>query len=587
MPHSLRHDLSTTTRQRLRRLVPLALGAALVACGGGNSTQVAWNDSADGSALGPVNAPAPSTSSPAPTPPAQPSPTPSPPPPPPPPASPCSGGTYLFCEDFESSAAGAASSANWTIDTNAGTATIDATHARGAAALHLHTVDNGRAFLLPKSFAPPNNSFYGRMWLWVDAFPTKPDYAHFTMVEASGTGSGTLVRPIGGQYIPGMGNGNALWGVGSDGGPTGDWTNWKPSAPTSGSKWTCMEWQADASNNAVNVWIDGIAQPDLSVSTSSHGGNNVDFVFPMFNQIKLGWQLYQGGATPGQFDVWLDDIAMSSTRIGCDGAASPAPAPAPAPSNVNCSAMTLCDDFESSSAGSGPDSSRWAMVSPNCSDNSGSAVVDTAQFHSGGKSMRITTGPNYCGHTFMQSNLVASMGNTVYGRFYVRLSQALADPHITFVSMCDAADAAAVSGNCDVSNVNNSKLQTKSKELRMGGQSGIAMWNRERDDATVPSLSPAGIALSTPLTANVWHCVEFGIDQAAGLLQTWVNGVSIPGLQIDGSPTNEVDTRWLQNGNWRPQLKDFKLGWEQYSAAGTTLWYDDVALHTSRIGCGD
>jgi endoglucanase len=164
------------------------------------------------------------------------------------------------------------------------------------------------------------------MWVWVDAFPSKPDYAHFTLVEASGTGNSTLVRPIGGQYIPAPSAGKALWGVGSDAGPTGDWLNWQTTTPALGGRWTCMEWQMQAANNGVSVWIDGVAKPELSASTQNHGGSNVDFVFPTFKQIKVGWQLYQGGTTPGQFDIWLDDIALASTRLGCGSGTSPAPA---------------------------------------------------------------------------------------------------------------------------------------------------------------------------------------------------------------------------------------------------------------------
>jgi hypothetical protein len=33
--------------------------------------------------------------------------------------------------------------------------------------------------------------------------------------------------------------------------------------------------------------------------------------------VKIGWQLYQTGTTPKTFDVWLDDIALADSRIGC------------------------------------------------------------------------------------------------------------------------------------------------------------------------------------------------------------------------------------------------------------------------------
>ena len=224
----------------------------------------------------------------------------------------CSGA--LFCETFESLADGPAQpTSTWAPMTNNGTLTLDAMHARGARALHVRTMGNGRAYIQTTSFAPPSNSFFGRMYLWVDAFPTAPNYAHYTLVEAAGTGAG-LIRMVGGQYVSGNG---ALWGVGSDGGPTGDWTNWKTSAPAESGKWLCMEWEVQAMDNTVRIWIDGVAKPDLTVSTTMHGGTQVDFVFPTFNRVWFGWWLYQAGPTPNQFDLWMDDIALATTRVGC------------------------------------------------------------------------------------------------------------------------------------------------------------------------------------------------------------------------------------------------------------------------------
>lgn len=220
----------------------------------------------------------------------------------------------LFCEDFESLMPGPAVAANgWSTVTNNGSLTIDGAHATGKNALHVHTQGNGRAFIQLSPFAPPGNSFFGRMRAWVTAFPSAPDYAHFTLVETSGSQPG-FIRPIGGQYIPGKG---VLWGTGSDGGPTGDWTNWKESAPAEAGKPLCLEWQLAASDNAIKVWINGEEKADLFVNTKQHGGSAVDFVFPTLNSIWFGWWLYQAGSTPPDFDLWLDDIALSSQKLGC------------------------------------------------------------------------------------------------------------------------------------------------------------------------------------------------------------------------------------------------------------------------------
>jgi hypothetical protein len=44
----------------------------------------------------------------------------------------------------------------------------------------------------------------------------------------------------------------------------------------------------------------------------------VDFVFPEFDTVRVGWQLYQADPTPASYDMRLDDVALATERIGCD-----------------------------------------------------------------------------------------------------------------------------------------------------------------------------------------------------------------------------------------------------------------------------
>lgn len=231
------------------------------------------------------------------------------------PARGCTGPHLLFCDTFDRRPVGGASTLDWGIDTRNGTLTIEPAARRGGKVLHVRTRDNGRAFLRVDDFAAPGNRFFGRMRLRVDAFPTAPDWAHFTLVEVTGSGSAEVVRPVGGQYVPTLRR--SLLGVGADGGPTGDWTNWRESAPVTEDAWQCFEWQLDPADNRVAVWIDGVANPELTASTTVHGGNDVPFILPAVDTVKIGWQLYQGGTTPGQFDLWIDDVALATRRLGC------------------------------------------------------------------------------------------------------------------------------------------------------------------------------------------------------------------------------------------------------------------------------
>src|SRR5690349_25075823 len=160
----------------------------------------------------------------------------------------------LFHEDFQRLPTGGAASLDWGIDTRDGTLTVERTR-HGNKVLHVHTVGNGRAFLRIDDLVVPGDRLFGRMRLRVDAFPTAPDWAHFTLVEATGAGSAEIVRPVGGQYAPTVPG--VFWGVGADGGPTGDWTNWRESAPVTEDAWQCFEWTLDARDNRVAVRIDG------------------------------------------------------------------------------------------------------------------------------------------------------------------------------------------------------------------------------------------------------------------------------------------------------------------------------------------
>lgn len=223
----------------------------------------------------------------------------------------CGGPERLFCEDFQSLPPGGATSLDWGVDTRYGTLTVEELR-RGQRVLHVHTESNGRAFLRVDDFAAPGNSFYGRVRIRVDAFPRQPDWAHYTLIEATGEGP-EIVRPLGGQYVPTLDQ--VLWGVGADGGPTGDWTDWQESAPSREDVWQCVEWRMVAADNRIELWFDGVPQPDLTVSTDDHGGNDVPFLFPRFDTIKFGWQLYQ--PNDGAYDLWLDDIALDTRRIGC------------------------------------------------------------------------------------------------------------------------------------------------------------------------------------------------------------------------------------------------------------------------------
>ncbi|WP_233580982.1 hydrolase [Streptomyces triticirhizae] len=231
--------------------------------------------------------------------------------------------------------------------------------------------------------------------------------------------------------------------------------------------------------------------------------------------------------------------------------------------SAECTTDGFCEDFEAM-AGGAP-SGRWAVETRDCS-GLGTATVDTTVGHEGSQSLRIDGAEGYCNHVFAATDLAdVDTSAGLYVRFWVRHTTELPMQHVTFMAMEDVND--------------------NSRDLRMGGQNAALQWNRESDDATLPAQSPAGVALSAPLPVDEWSCLEFQLDGQNGLLETWLNGELVEGLVVDGEPTHDVDQQWLSRAGWAPEVADLRLGWESYGQGADTLWYDDIAVGTTRTGC--
>lgn len=329
-----------------------------------------------------------------------------------------------------------------------------------------------------------------------------------------------------------------------------------------------------------------------NTGTAPVTGWRVGWNWPGGQQVSQGWnaQVTQSGTAVTAVNVawngtvpvggstsfgFLANGATATPQLTCaangqtptsPGPTSASPSPSVSvsssgpPPAQNCTGAAFCDGFESQATG--PVSGAWTVSNANCS-GTGQATVDSAVTHSGTRSLRVDGRAGYCNHVYVKPTKdLSGLGSVWYGRFYVRHSTALPEAHVAFAALKDTVDG---------------------KDLRLGGQNSALQWNRESDDATLPAQSPAGVAQSRPLPTGQWNCVEFMVD-GRGLLSTWLNGAAVPGLQVDGVPTADIDQQWLARA-WQPRVSDLRLGWESYGVGDDTLWFDDVALGASRVGC--
>lgn len=253
-----------------------------------------------------------------------------------------------------------------------------------------------------------------------------------------------------------------------------------------------------------------------------------------------------------------------ATATSASASTGSAPGSSTTGGSTDCSDLPLCDDFEDVAVGDPPSPTAWTVTMPDCS-GTGTLSVTEDQAHGGARSVKVDGDAGYCNHVFMASAAPATLGPALHARFWIRFASPFTDAHTTFLAMRDDADGGA--------------------DLRMGGQNQVLMFNRESDDATLPAMSPAGVASSVTPEPGMWHCVQLAIT-SEGSIQTWVDGAEVSGLRIDGVPTPDIDEQWLTSDpSWQPTLGDFKLGWESYGGAPMELWIDDVALAASPVSC--
>ncbi len=228
---------------------------------------------------------------------------------------------------------------------------------------------------------------------------------------------------------------------------------------------------------------------------------------------------------------------------------------------IPCPSGAICDDFESQTSSS--PSGQWTVLSPDCS-GTGTIEIDSTFAYSGNKSLKVNGGGGFCNHVFAQLAGVDTMpGDDLYVRFWIYHDTPLPGGHTAFLTMQDENDGG--------------------KDLRMGGQNSVLQWNREADDATIPVQSPAGTSLVPALPVNQWNCLEIYVDQANGELQVWLDEVELEGMKRDNTPTADIDSQWASG--WIPDISNLRLGWEDYGGGPDTLWFDDVIVDTTAIGC--
>ncbi len=249
----------------------------------------------------------------------------------------CAG--LALCDDFESDTAnGPPNASRWILWGTRGCSgsgnptapvifpiAIDNTAAHsGTQSLKVEGGDSCGAFAVNTSAFPMLSSgeVYARMWVKLD--PTKV-FTHAIML-----GGGLLPVGDGGTGFNGPGdlfslqpetNGGTstsvfYWGV-QDSNVMPPMNSSASSSTTylSGTGFSCVEFHVSKTQKIVETWINGTAVTGLTSTSSVNSGWQAPASLGL-TSLALGWVDFHGPDSPA-FAVWFDDVALSSTRIGC------------------------------------------------------------------------------------------------------------------------------------------------------------------------------------------------------------------------------------------------------------------------------
>jgi len=173
-------------------------------------------------------------------------------------------------------------------------------------------------------------------------------------------------------------------------------------------------------------------------------------------------------------------------------------------------------------------------------------TLDTTAPHAGAQSLKVTS-PG----AFHYRMLGVTVPQTFWVRLFIKSDQDIGqDGHNAFfIAMTDP------------------NYHTSTHSVEVSEQFTCILLN-EHD-----TLFPTGTtcAANKALPKNMWHCMEAKFDGSTGDVQVFANGT-----MIVNAPA------------WAPAkaaFNTFEFGYANYHDPAASVWYDDVAIATSRVGC--
>ena len=241
----------------------------------------------------------------------------------------------VFIDDFETHADGQLPGAPWKEETYKSGAVIVVDHVRsfsGAKALHVFTPRGANyrrgyvAIHLGKPLPQLQSGMYGRAMVWLEEHPigvSKADAdVHWTLLQGEGRSADDRYNAI---YRLGVerARGRQLMANYETTPPLRTDCKQQSSRKLPERRWACVEWHMEVASQEMEFWLDAKPVTHVTARASAANACRGDDLAgewrapPRFDSLYMGFERY-ADSTNDQ-NLWIDDVALSKSRIGCPG----------------------------------------------------------------------------------------------------------------------------------------------------------------------------------------------------------------------------------------------------------------------------
>jgi hypothetical protein len=292
-----------------------------------------------------------------------------------------------------------------------------------------------------------------------------------------------------------------------------------------------------------------------------------------------------GGASPNGA-AGSAAAAGASSGLGGSSAGGSAGAATGGASGAGASAgggpsgmIIVADNFDTSAANASADPTKW--LPPPSGSTNGPTVV-SSKAHSAPNSASSTGTSSGQGAALIPVSGLPTADNHFYVRVWVNFAKATSAVmgHAAFLVAGSTLDQSGTELRLGVSippGFNTAMVDLNLQNPKDGGGGEVTRFSNGYTTGANP-LNVDG----TTFKADTWTCVEALFDGGHNEFRLWIGGTEVSNIRVTNFAARPTDAPRV---TWAPSFKFLKIGAQNYSGDIGQVFYDDVVVSSTQVGC--